>query len=226
MNARLNALVEGNHNIPIALVRIPSLLFEEFLPFGAHKDENGVVYFKTDKVNFFVDKSIKNWKGVHKKVTKVYTDEDFDDMKQRILTLPSVFGVAINETHREGRRQIETVIPYMVYINPFHPDNKRQLEEKFAKCEKRLAEGENFSFEINVGEQLKSFLSKRNRYSTYLAYGSTICITNFGRRCGVCYRPWAWFIPITWVLGPPYLCFRSMICHDVILNLKGDVAER
>ena len=66
INAKLNALIDGNHDIPIALIQVTHPI-DGYLPFGAYRDENGVLHYKPDKINFFVEggKHIKNLKGVH-----------------------------------------------------------------------------------------------------------------------------------------------------------------
>ena len=220
MSSQLDQLIEGNHNIPIAIVDGPLLNIGGTLPMGAFRDDNDIMQSNSDKVNFFVEeKDYRDFEGVYKKITHVQTAEDFAKMKQRLLSLPTVLSVTIKKL----RYGFVRFVPYMIYINSSHPDIKRQLEAELAKCEELVTSGGNFSFEINVGGLIRYYFAKKDRYTEYFASGGTICITNFSRRYRICYQPWMWVFPITWILFPPYMCYRAKVCRDIRYYLKGKV---
>ena len=220
MSSQLDQLVEGNHNIPIAIVDVSSLPVGGTLPMGAFKDDNGIVHHKSDKANLFVEeKDFKDFEGVYKKITHVQTAEDFAEMKQRLLSLPTVLGVMVSGLKNRYVR----IVPYMIYINSSHPDIKWQLEAELAKCKELVTSGGNFSFDINVGGLIRYCFAKKDRYTEYSVSGGTICITNFSRRYRICYQPWMWVFPITWILAPPYMCYRAKVCRDIRYYLKGKV---
>ena len=114
----------------------------------------------------------------------------------------------------------------MAYTNPRHPVIKTQLQKKFEECENLLGESKKFSLEIKIGEVLSSwYASRRNHmFASYYSYGTTICVTNFTQRCAMCYDICLWCIPVTWILGPPYLIYRAIKCKDIFAQLSGVVS--
>ena len=221
-------LISGEHNIPIGV--IPIRKFMACLPVGFRRGSDGKMHHDPDRVNLFLcSKEGKLFANAHRKVVKVNGDEDFAVMKRRLLTLPIFLNVSLKERYVEhyivAKRTIITWMHVMVCITPKNPVIKAQLEQQFAECEKLLGEGKNFSLEIKVGQILKDWYaqSRDRTFASYYSYGSTICVTNFSQRCSMCYHPLVWFVPITWVLGPPYLIYRAVKCNDVITELSAIV---
>ena len=223
-------LISGNHNIPIAV--IPLQQFMGKLPVGFHRGQDGKMHHDPNRVNLFLDKEDKKlFANAYRKVVKVDTDEGFAVMKQRLLSLPIFLNVKLKEQYTEhyvvAKRTVIHWMYVVAYINPTHPVIKAQLQKQFDECEQLIGQGKKFSFEIRVGEVLKSWYAssrtQQHLFASYYSYGSTICVTNFRQRCNLCYHPLAWCIPVTWVLGPPYLIYRAIKCNDVISELNGVV---
>ena len=221
-------LISGNHNIPIAV--LPLQQFMGKLPVEFYKGEDQKIHHDPNRVNLFLDKYNKKlFANAYRKVVKVDTDEGFAVMKQRLLSSPIFLNVQLKEQYTEDyafvQKTVVNSMPAMAYINPTHPVIKAQLQKQFDECEQLIGQGKKFSFEIRVGEILRSWYAstRTNKFATYASYGSTICVTNFRQRCNFCYHPLAWCIPVTWVLGPPYLIYRAMKCNDVISELNGVV---
>ena len=221
-------LISGAHNIPIAV--IPHDQFMKKLPQGFYRSGNRKIRHDPNKVNLFLGNDPNQlFQDALNKVVKVKTDEDFARMKWRLLSLPIFLNVKLRERYTEHyvvvKRTVNTWLSVVAYINPRHPVIKAQLQKQFEECEKLLGEGKNFSLEIKIGEVLKSwYASGRNHmFASYYSYGSTICVTNFTQRCSMCYNPLVWCIPVTWVLGPPYLIYRAVKCNDVLAELSGVV---
>lgn len=221
-------LISGQHNIPIAV--IPLKQFMQKLPVGFYTGGNRKMHHDPSKINLFLDNDDGEiFEHAYHKVLKVKTNADYELVKQRLSTLPIFLNVKIKERYTEHyvvvKRTVITWLTAMAYINPRHPVIKAQLQKKFDECDKLIREGKKFSFEIRIGEILKSwYASCSNRmFASYYSYGTSICVTNFRQRCNMCYNPLVWCIPVTWVLGPPYLIYRAVKCDDVIAELSGIV---
>ena len=222
-------LISGNHNIPIAVISLQQFMGK--LPVEFYKGENEKIHHDPNRINLFLDKEDKKlFANAYRKVVKVDTDEAFAVMKQRLLSLPIFLNVLLKEQYTEDyvvvQKTVANGMHVVAYINPTHPVIKAQLQKQFDECEQLIGKGKKFSFEIRVGEVLKSWYasySTQHMFASYDSNGSTICVTNFRQRCNFCYHSLAWCIPVTWVLGPPYLIYRAITCNDIISELNGFV---
>ena len=228
MTTTADYLIAGNHNIPVAVIE--QRQFMGSLPVGFIKGRDGKIRHNPEELNLFLCSSERNIIATaSKKVVKVGNQEDFAEMRRRLMTKPIFLNIKLKSEYVEHyvvvKRRITSWMYAMVYINPSHPVIKEQLEKQFDECEQLMSEGKNFSFEIRVNQLMKAWYMtcKANAYASYYCYGSTICVTNFTQRCNMCYSPLLWLLPCTWIMGPPYLIYRALSSKDVICELSAVV---
>ena len=221
-------LISGSHNLPVAVIEYRQ--FMKKLPAGFYKGRDGKIHHNSDQLNLFICGDKNNiFATASKKVAKIKNQEDFHEMRQRLMTKPILFNVKLVSKYVQHFVIVQitttTKMFAMVYVNPTHPVIKAQLENHFDKCEQLMSEGKHFSFEIRVNDIMKMWYMMKigNASASYFCYGSTICVTNFRQRCNMCYNPTLWLVPFTWLLAPPYLIYRALSSKDVICELSAIV---